>query len=195
MSRLIALVLLVLVPLLAGCSGSEPDSEPEAARHTAPDGSVYNDADVAFATEMVQHHAEGLAMVDLTRGRELSPETSALAEQILASQAPEIEQMTRWLTEWGEEVPETIRDHANAGHGEHGGGESGHAMPGMEELEAAQGEEFERLWLESMIEHHEGAVEMAVEEQEDGVFGPAVELAESIETTQQAEIEEMEGLL
>ena len=62
-------------------------------------------------------------------------------------------------------------------------------------LEGAEGSDFESMWLEMMIEHHEGAVEMAEEQQKDGLFADAVALAESIESSQSAEIELMEDLL
>ena len=65
----------------------------------------------------------------------------------------------------------------------------------MSELEAAQGQEFETMWLEMMIEHHQGAIELAKDEQSNGAFGPAKDLAESIETSQQAEIDHMNELL
>ena len=70
----------------------------------------HNDADVEFASNMLQHHAQALSMVDLTRGRTLDPEVQQLAEQIRDAQAPEIEIFTDWLTDWDEEVPETVRD-------------------------------------------------------------------------------------
>ena len=76
----------------------------------------HNDADVTFASDMSTHHAQALSMVDLTLDRPLDPEVQALAEDIRAAQGPEIETMADWLTEWGEEVPATMRDHANAGH-------------------------------------------------------------------------------
>lgn len=174
--------------LVAGCGDDEGGSEPSAAR-TAGDGTTYNDADVEFASEMIPHHAEALAMVDLTVGRELSPEVQALAAAIREAQAPEVEQMTDWLTAWGEPVPETALDHSNAH------GHDGDADAAMEELEAAPDQEFERLFLEMMIEHHEGAVEMAASEQADGEYTAAVDLAGVIETSQTAEIETMRALL
>ena len=74
----------------------------------------HNDADVAFATDMIQHHAQALSMVDLTEGRTLDPEVKQLAEDIRATQAPEIEKMADWLQDWDEKVPATMRDHSNA---------------------------------------------------------------------------------
>jgi uncharacterized protein (DUF305 family) len=199
---LIALTVLAAL-LLAGCGG---DTDGGASDSPSSD---HNDADVAFAGDMIQHHAQALAMVDLTVGRDLDPEVELLAEAIRAAQAPEIEAMTDWLTEWGEPVPATVNDHVNADgdHGDHdtedaGEGEDlGMDMPGMmsedelAELEAAPDPEFQDLFLAMMIEHHEGAIEMADDQRSEGRYPPAVDLAEQIATTQAAEIETMQGLL
>jgi uncharacterized protein (DUF305 family) len=180
--------------LLAGCgSDTEDSAAPE------PSNTEHNSADVTFATDMLPHHAQALSMVDLTLGRKLDPEVADLAEQIRNTQVPETETMVDWLTEWGEPVPETSRDHVNAD--SHDGMETDSDMPGMmsgeemQALEDASDAEFEQLFLAMMIEHHEGAIEMAKTEQEQGVFGPAVELAESIATSQDTEITTMKGLL
>jgi uncharacterized protein (DUF305 family) len=167
---------------------------------SASDSAGHNDADVAFATEMIPHHAQALLMVDMTMGREVDPEFRELTEDIRAAQTPEIETMADWLEEWGEPVPETPRDHANA-HGDGHGMGPGADMPGMmsgqdlDDLESSRAERFEEMWLQMMIEHHEGAIEMAQVEQEEGSFAPALELAQRIERTQEAEIAKMEDLL
>lgn len=182
---------------------------------TASSGTVetspteHNDADVAFARDMIQHHAQALSMVDLTLDRPLDPEVQALAEDIRAAQAPEIETMADWLTDWREPVPETMRDHANAGHDmgdmsdtmDEMGDDTGDDMPGMmsaedmDALENASDADFQQLWLELMVEHHEGAVEMARDEQESGRFEPAVDLAGQIIESQTDEIATMKELL
>lgn len=215
--RLVAALAVPAVLIASGCGGEEETPRP------ALSDTEHNAADVAFATEMIPHHAQALAMVDLTRGRELTAETATLVESIRDAQAPEIETMVDWLTEWGEDVPATMRDHVNAGHGgdeegdEHGDDEHGghgssagasdsmehteHDMPGMmspeemDELAAADDTEFEDLWLEMMVEHHEGAVEMAQTQRDEGRFRPAVDLAAAIVESQNAEIEKMEALL
>ena len=169
----------------------------------------HNDADVTFASDMITHHAQALSMVDLTLDRPLDPEVQALAEDIRAAQGPEIEAMADWLTKWGEEVPETMRDHANAGHDMDDMSDNmdemddmGHDdMPGMmsadnmDALENASDSEFQDMWLEMMVEHHEGAVEMAETETEDGQFKDAVDLAGQIIDAQKREIDTMQGLL
>lgn len=198
MTKQFAVVAATLAALsLAGC-GADGDAEPQHQTHTAPGGAEFNDADVEFATDMIQHHAQALQMVDLTMGRKLDPEVEQLAEEIRMAQAPEIEQMTRWLTDWQQPVPETVRDHTNA-HGGNGGIDED--MPGMmstddmAELEAARGDEFQRMWLEMMIQHHEGAIEMSDAEREEGHFDETVDLATQISTAQQEEIDTMEELL
>ncbi len=205
---------------LVACGDSDDDSSAEpGAAQTASNGDVFNDADVAFATDMVPHHAQAIEMVTLTQGRPLDPEVAALAEEIRAAQSPEVEQMVDWLTDWGVDVPETSLDHANAGHadghsddhsdddsGDAGGmdgmdGADGGAMPGMmsdqqmTELEESTDAEFQDRWLSMMVEHHTGAVEMARAEIEDGRFHGAISLAESIVASQQAEIDRMNALL
>ena len=197
----------ILLFTLTACGG-DGDTKDAHAEQTAANGDVFNDEDVDFATAMIPHDAQALAMVDVTRGRELSAPVQRLTEEIQAAQGPEIETMVDWLTGWDQPVPETMRDHANAedpdGMGGHDmedmEGETEPDMPGMTDedladLEAAQGQAFEDMWLEMMIEHHEGAIEMAKQEQVDGAFQPAVDLAESIETSQQAEIDHMRELL
>jgi uncharacterized protein (DUF305 family) len=197
-------LLLTLAAALSAC-GDDTSQDAPAAERTAANGDVHNDADVEFATEMIPHHADALVMVDMTQGRDLSPDLARLTEDIRAAQAPEIESMVDWLTAWGEEVPETSRDHVNSHMGSHGddeGDDGGTGMDGMgmdpedlAVLEDADGSQFETMWLQMMIEHHEGAVEMAEAEQEDGLFAEAVALAESIEASQTAEIELMEDML
>lgn len=190
---------LALVPVLTGCGGSGSDAEPASATQTASNGDVYNGADVTFAQQMIPHHAQAIEMADMTRGRDLSPEVEQLAVEIMAAQTPEIEAMTDWLAAWGEEVPETMRDHANA-HGD-GGQDIGQDLPGMmsdEEMDAlgsAREAEFENLWLEMMIEHHEGAIGMATAEQRDGEFADAIGMAEAIEDGQADEIAQMQDML
>lgn len=192
----------VLTVLLAAAGCGSDDEETT----SALSATEHNDADVAFATDMIQHHAQALSMVDLTMGRPLDPEVERLAEDIRAAQGPEIETMSDWLTEWGEEVPPTMRDHSHAGHDTDGMGGSMEGMddaemPGMmsaEEmtaLEEASDAEFQSMWLEMMVEHHEGAIEMAEQQQDDGRYRPAVDLAASIIEAQQAEIDTMESML
>lgn len=194
----LAAVLTAAALTLTACGGSgdQPSSST-----TIPASASFNDADVAFATDMIPHHAQALVMVDLTRGRTLDPEFEQLAQQILDAQGPEIEEMSGWLKDWDQPVPETQRDHVNADEGHGMGGMDNQDMPGMmsadelTQLDGAQGMDFESMWLQMMIAHHEGAIEMAHTEQSDGEFPAARELAGKIIAAQEAEIAQMKTML
>ncbi len=181
-------LLVVLGLTVSGCGSSNADKP--------TDTKAYDDADVAFATDMIPHHAQALSMIDLTVGRRLDPEVMRLIEDIRSAQTPEIETMAGWLEDWGKEVPETGRGHSMEGMDEHTTD-----MPGMMSdqemagLKAADGAAFRRMFLEMMIRHHQGAIAMARDEQEDGKFPDAVSLAQSIEKGQSSEINTMERLL
>jgi len=184
---------------LAGCGSNDQSTGADQASTSATD---HNDADVDFASDMIQHHAQALAMVDLTVDRELDPEVQRLADDVRAAQGPEIETMSDWLQEWGEEVPETVRDHSNSemDMGEDDMADMGGDMPGMmspddmQSLEDATDAEFPGMWLAMMTEHHEGAIEMARDQVENGQYKPAVDLAGQIEAAQTREVEMMNEL-
>lgn len=183
--NLATVALLVAAPLaLAGCGGDDPEGM-----------AAHNDADVTFAQEMIPHHRQAVEMAALAEDRAEDPAVRGLAEDIEAAQAPEIATMNQWLEAWGEDVPTDSMDHSDMGHG------SSEAMPGMmsgeemAELEQAEGAAFDRLFLELMVEHHEGALEMARTQQAEGENPDALALAERIEADQEAEIAEMQRLL
>lgn len=186
---------------LAACGDDSDSTDSASDPQTAANGDVFNQADVEFASDMIPHHAQAIEMVTLTDERPLDPAIKELANQIRDAQVPEVETMSDWLTSWGKEVPETSIDHANAGHDMSDMPSMESDMPGMmsaddmEELRNASDEEFQDMWLEMMIEHHEGAIEMAKTEQADGKYPDAVSLARSIETSQTAEIDQIRQLL
>ncbi len=198
MLRQLATFLMAIAAIfaLAACSDSAGDP---GATQTASNGDTFNDADVAFASGMIPHHAQTIQMVNMTLGRDLDPRVQQLAEEIRAAQAGQVEQMVDWLTAWDKKIPRTAIDHGNA-HSE-GGAELHHDLPGMmspdemSALEAAGDSEFQDMWLKMMIEHHQGAIEMAGTEQESGVFAPAVDLAEQMGSAQKQELEAMQRLL
>jgi uncharacterized protein (DUF305 family) len=196
-----ALATLVVTLPLAGC-GDDDGTGGAADPVKVPASEDFNGTDVTFATDMIPHHAQALSLVDLTLGRDVSPELLSLSEQVRDTRSAEIEQMADWLEEWGQPVPETSRDHLNAeGHGDDDGTDAHHDLPGMldedrvQELADAGGAEFERTWVEMMIEHHEGAVEIAETEIAEGEHPDATAMAESILETQRAEIEQLESML
>jgi uncharacterized protein (DUF305 family) len=114
--------------------------------------------------------------------------------------------MNGWLETWGEPEPGSGAAEGDdgghgAGHGGGDGGDGGSTGDGMmsaeqlDDLKAAEGGEASRMFLDSMIEHHEGAVAMAKQQLEAGADPDARELAGSIVQAQESEIEEMEALL
>ncbi len=190
--RLIPIVLALIAVLgLAACGSDDSASTDERPEAGSAADAEHNDADVSFAQGMIPHHEQAIEMAQLAATNAEDERVIQLAGAIEAAQGPEIEQMQGWLEAWGESV-----EGGGMGHDEHGG--SGGGMMSEEDmaaLESATGAEFDRMFLEMMIEHHEGAIDMAETEVADGEYAEAVELAEAIVSTQQAEIDEMQALL
>ncbi|WP_016935828.1 DUF305 domain-containing protein, partial [Rhodococcus sp. R1101] len=168
---------------------------------SAEQAAAHNDADVMFAQMMIPHHSQAIEMSDMLLAKENIPaEVIALAEQIKAAQGPEIEQLESWLDQWGAPMATSEDGHDMPGMDE-GTGMGTSGMDGMmsaEDMQAlaqAQGTDAARLFLDQMIVHHEGAVEMAQTEIGEGRFTDAVVMARSIVDTQQQEIETMRQLL
>ncbi|OLT13895.1 DUF305 domain-containing protein [Actinomadura sp. CNU-125] len=198
MKRVLALVAVpALAVSLAACGGGGDDSGGSMPGHSMSTSSSpsaggaqaqpHNQQDVMFAQMMIPHHQQAVEMADLAATRASSPEVKALAAEIKKAQGPEIAQLTGWLKTWGVSAPSPGMDH--------GGMDGMMSEQDMQELEQAQGEAFDRAFLTMMIEHHEGAVEMAKTEQASGQFPPAKEMAGSIVTSQSAEIAKMRELL
>jgi uncharacterized protein (DUF305 family) len=166
MMRTVRQPLALLLLLLAAC-GPQADTpdDPAPAEHdeamhhhglTATDGEGFTAADVAFMQMMIGHHAQALTMAEMVPDRTENQQLLNLAQKIEISQHDEIALMKRWLRERNQEVPDEHQMHQME-------------MPGLVsqenlvQLEASQGIEFERLFLNLMIEHHLGAVQMVEE--------------------------------
>ncbi|MEU0651017.1 DUF305 domain-containing protein [Streptomyces albogriseolus] len=156
----------------AGHGGHQAADSASAASAPASQGR-HNTADVTFAKGMIPHHRQAVEMADLAPDRAQSAEVKKLAADIEKAQAPEIEKLSGWLTSWGEAVPaEGAMDHSL-----HGGMEGMMSAEEMTALENASGKAFDTAFMEMMIKHHEGAVEMAKTEQADGAHTPARKMA------------------
>lgn len=184
--------------LAAGCSDDNDatthdahsaTSSASATSATAAARTDFNDADVTFLQMMYPHHAQAVEMAKMVPSHTQNQQLIALAAQVEQAQAPEMQQITTLLTSFGKPAPS-----AGAGH-------EGHSMPGMmtdaqmSALQAAQGAEFDKQWLEMMIEHHLGAVDMARTELANGVNPESRQLATAIVAAQEAEIATMRGML
>ncbi|WP_030587793.1 DUF305 domain-containing protein [Streptomyces anulatus] len=169
---------------------SAPPPATASAPATVPTGE-HNQADVTFAQGMIPHHRQAILMSEMAQTHAASDEVKALAAKIKKAQDPEIATMTGWLKAWGEKVP-TGMD------GMDGGDHDGSGMMDdqrMDMLRGASGTAFDTMFLTMMIEHHEGAVEMAKTEKAEGAYGPAKTLADDIITAQTTEIAQMKTML
>ena len=194
-------ILAVMALAGAACGASETGSSASDPAPSATPASDHNQADIGFLQGMIPHHAQAIEMSDLALERSGNPGVVDLARRINAAQGPEIEQMEGLLQQWGVEATggETGGGEDHGGHGGgHGGGGGHEGMLSEEELmalEAAEGTEFDRLFLNGMIAHHRGAVVSSQAELREGQSPEAKELAQAIIDAQEAEIAEMEQLL
>lgn len=178
----------------AGCaSAGPPPSVPQATTADHASAPPVVDEGVRFMRDMIAHHAQALELTALVRSRTARTEMHRLAERIDASQTDEMALMRRWLEARGAGA---VPEHALHRHTE--------PMPGM--LSAAeiaavarvQGSTFERLFLEAMVRHHEGALIMVADLFESGAANRDVELfqfASGVDADQRAEIARMRRLL
>ncbi len=143
--------------------------------------SGFSPQDQNFAEMMIPHHQQAIEMSDLALQNSENDEVIALAQKIKSAQEPEITEMSAWPG-----VSPSVH--------------SGHTMDGMltesemNELESSFGSRFDRLFLQGMIKHHQGAIEMA-DEVKDSENEIVAKLARSIISAQEDEIQAMEDLL
>jgi uncharacterized protein (DUF305 family) len=188
---------LALGVVLSACSnGAESTSGDQSGTSTSDAAEAtsqeHNDADAEFAQMMILHHQGAIAMDTMAEGRAQTEEVQQLSSDIQFAQQPEIDLMTSWLETWGEEPPSSEDD---MGGMDHSSGHTGMADDEqMQQLDDA-GTGFDRMFLEMMIEHHEGAITMSEQEQADGLNEDALELAGTIIADQTEEIATMKQML
>jgi len=164
------LALLILTALLNGCASGDGSN------------SSFSADDQMFAAMMIPHHEQAIEMADIALGKSADPEILALANEIKAAQGPEIEQMKSWGSS------------KTGSHAGHMMDEGMLSYDEMAQLKDANGAEFDRLFLEGMIKHHQGAIQMA-DMIIDSVNEEAALLGKNIVDSQSAEIERMRQLL
>ncbi|MGF9763704.1 DUF305 domain-containing protein [Microvirga sp. 0TCS3.31] len=220
----VVLVGLTLALGSVACTADDPPAEDDAApvvqlggpgeegKTLSPDEAeaieepTWTDADVEFVQMMLPHHQQALEMTALVEDRAADPDLAQLAERIEVSQQDEIALLEEWLSERGEMVSGMHGEHGGHGdHGEQGDQGGGHQdMPGMltpaqlDQLARAEGGRFDRLFLQGMIRHHEGAVVMVetlLTGGEGGQESEVFQLASHIGTDQQVEIAAMKERL
>lgn len=208
--------LFLLATVAAACGSAAPRPDPQPGQRTVQPGAPgeptrvidpreraaagearHTDADVRFMHGMLAHHAQAIAMTDLVPGRAESEAIRLLARRIEISQESEIDLMRRWLSERGEsQVPPEPSGHAGA-HDAHADVPGMATEEEMARLAAARGAAFDRLFIELMIRHHEGALVMVADllamdgaGQEPELF----QLLSHIDADQRAEIARMQNL-
>ena len=192
-----------VVLVLAACSAGQPGNSSEggsgstvpsaaapSAGATSPGSVAKNPADVMFVVMMIPHHQQAVEMSDLLLAKSgVDADVRKLAGQIKAAQQPEIDQMKGWLDDWGIDG-----SHMNAmDHSGHMGGMMSKEQ--LATLRKADGPTGQKLYLEGMIKHHQGAIDMANNVLGVGQDPDVKKLAETIVVSQQAEIVEMKKML
>lgn len=179
-----------------GMSGSMPGMDHGGSSASAAPSATrtdFNDADVMFLQMMYPHHAQAVDMAKLVPSRSQNQQVLTLAQNIEKAQGPEMTQMTGMLASFGKPAPSAeMGDHDMPGMG---------GMPGMmsaeqmNNLTGLSGKAFDQVWLQMMIDHHTGAIDMSNTELRDGTNPDAKKLAQAIIANQQAEITQMRGML
>jgi uncharacterized protein (DUF305 family) len=184
-----------LVLALAACGGQAgtggSTTGPSAIR-------VFNTVDVTFAQQMIVHHQQAIAMAKIAVARAQDPKVKQLAATIEAQQAPEIQTMTSWLQAWGTPAPTAtpgMMPPMPSMMPSPGMMPSMVPQPDVSKMTRMSGAEFDRMFLQLMIMHHQGAVEMAKTEEVSGANPEAKQFAKSIETSQSAQISQMQQML
>lgn len=156
--------------------------------------------DAGFSLDMSVHHLQAVEMANLAQGRSTDPEVRSLAFDISQTQLNQVGRMQGWLTMWG--LPITgAGDMSWMGSSMHDHSGGGGLMPGMategelDQLRAASGEAFDVLFLQLMIRHHQGGLEMAQYGEAHAAEAVVRGLARSIVATQSAETTTMAGML
>jgi uncharacterized protein (DUF305 family) len=176
-----------------GAPGKPTRTLPRTTKATLPPVSA---ADVQFMQGMIVHHAQAVEMTALIETHTENKEVRTLGARISRSQADEIKFMKRWLVSRGHPVSDATHDmHAMHHH---------MLMPGMlspEQMEAlrkAKGDEFDRLFLTGMIQHHGGALTMVKDLYDTAGAGQDAELfnfTTDVDSGQRAEIRIMQSML
>jgi len=187
----IAIAILALAATVSACgSHAGPHSSTSEYSVTSDPFGGFNDVDVMFAQGMIPHHQQAVEMADmaLAGSAYASTEVKDLAQRIKNAQAPEIATMKGWLTEWN--MPLEMSGMGGMSHMT--GVMSDEEMASLMNLTYA---EFDKMWLELMIKHHQGALDMANSVKSSGTNSAALMLADQIIGGQTSEIAEMQMLL
>jgi uncharacterized protein (DUF305 family) len=173
---------------VAGCGGSDDAGMTHETTASSTASAEYNEQDVTFVRMMIPHHQQAVDMAKLATEKATDQRVKDLATRIQGAQDPEIQELTALLESWGVEEMSDMDHNSMSGHGMMTDDQ-------MAQLEQATGADFNQMWLEMMIEHHDGAVTMAETQVAKGSDPDAKALAEQVIDVQEAEVTEMQGML
>ncbi|WP_179470332.1 DUF305 domain-containing protein [Mycolicibacterium vinylchloridicum] len=176
--------------VVSSCSKSEDHSQRAAATTTSSTVAAHNADDIMFAQMMIPHHEQAVELAGLASEHSTNQAVLTLASTISAEQQPEINAMKALLLQWD------VDPNATGDHDGHGAGMQGMVDDAtMAKLKSLNGPEFDTLWLQAMIGHHQGAIEMAKAEIANGQSVDMKAMANNMVTAQQAEIDQMKQML
>lgn len=188
---------------LAACSSgsgsysgsSSPATAASSSASSQPgQNSAHNVQDVMFTQMMIPHHEQAVEMSDILLAKSgLSQEMTTLLNNIKKAQGPEIEKMNGWLKAWGQ--PAMMSNSGHVGHGNGMGMDGMMSDADLQKLRDANATDASKLFLEQMIQHHQGAIDMALTEVSGGQNQEVVTLAKSVVADQQTEIDHMKQML
>ena len=165
--RVRALVLCVTL-VLSACGGDAPTTAP-------------TDVDRQFVADMIPHHHLGMELIDQATRRVDDTRVRRLVFEMSTYHQSELDQLHEWAREWNvvpvDDFPGRIETDQ------------------LSDLAALSGVDYDRRWLELMIEHHEGAIEIAEHQMDAGSYDDAIGMAQSVREVQTKDIEEMSSLL
>jgi uncharacterized protein (DUF305 family) len=209
--------ILIATFALAACGGNDSGARTVPAKsHAGTSGTpaaAFNNVDVMFVRMMIPHHQQAVEMATLAQTRAADPQVKQLAARIKTPQTAEIATMKTWLTTWGQPTTMPSAMPSMPGGGMMPSGMPSGMMPSgpmpsgmprmpgmmssadMAKLEVATGKDFDRQFLQMMIAHHKGAIQMAQVELTHGSNSDAKALAGRMIKEQQAEIAAMQKML
>ena len=184
--RRFAVAVVALAFSLTGCSHPHAGASAPAPA-PAPARPPFNETDAAFAAQLVSQHQQGLDLASLANSRSGRGELKALAQRFIDVHEPEIEQLSELLESWGQQPPEDP--------GLDRGNRPGKITEAeMNTVTSRSGADFDKLFVQLMIRHHQGAIDIVATETAGGKNPRARELADKIAVSQQNEVTELKNV-
>jgi len=197
LQKVAAFAAIAALMALVGCADdNRNDQDPAGGGGTKTGTAAVNDADVHFASSMSPHLDQAVEMSKMLQEKDgVHPEVRSIAKQIQTTQAPQIDTLNGWLTAWGHPFGS---DHDSGTQEEsglnHHGGNGLLSEAEMQALDLASGPDAQRLYVDGMVKHHQGAVAIAETEIKDGQNADAVKFARNLVQDQKHEITTMQNL-